>query len=604
MTEVTRGAWSGSRRPGATGRFGSLPPMNGPGTATPDAAAGAVPGVPDGMAAIEAQLLGPGGYFETTTIEVGGESMTVFANRLPHLRAALDAAEAFGDRDYVVFADREQRRVVTHQEHRRAVASVARVLREEYGVRPGDRVAILAANCPEWIVTFWAAVSLGAIAVGLNGWWVGDEILYGLEDSDPAVLVADRRRLARLDGVDPGVPTIVIEDDLDRIWHAYPDEPLPDVPIAEDDPALILYTSGTTGRPKGAVNTHRNVLAAIGMSFFHGARNAMSRPPDPDAAPAGPICQLVTYPLFHVSGLHMGAVAFMISGIRSVWTLGRFDEELVMELIQTEGITGWSYTPTMLHRIVHHPRLAEYDLSGLRQGGGGGAAFSPALLERARASIPNIRSSMGVGYGQTECAALATINAGEELVAYPESVGRPLPTVDLEIRSEDGRVLPEGEDGEIFVRGPMVMPGYWRRPEATAETLLPSGWLRTGDIGRLEGGRLYLATRKRDLILRGGENVYPIEIENRLEAHPDVAEVAVIGVDDEVLGQEVKAIVVPRAGTSPDPEQLRTFCAETLAYYKVPAHWELRTEPLPRNALGKVVKAALTEPDAMQFAEE
>jgi acyl-CoA synthetase (AMP-forming)/AMP-acid ligase II len=560
-------------------------------------------GVPDGMAAVEAQLLGPGGFFELTTDSVDGETMTVFARRLPHLRAALEAAEAFGDREYVVFADRTQRRVLTHPEHRRAVASVARVLREEHGVGPGDRVAILAANCPEWIVAFWAAVSLGAIAVGLNGWWVGDEIRYGIADCDPAVLVVDRKRLERLEGEDPGVPTIVIEDDFDRLWHAHPDAPLPDVAIAEDDPALILYTSGTTGRPKGAVNTHRNVLAAIGMSFFHGARMAMSRPADPDA-PSAPICQLVTYPLFHVSGLHMGAIAFMVSGIRSIWTLGRFDPEVVMELIQTEGITGWSYTPTMLHRVVHHPRLDEYDLSGLRQGGGGGAAFSPALLETARTAIPNIRASMGVGYGQTECAALATINAGEELVAFPESAGRPLPTIDLEIRDEDGKPLPEGEDGEIFVRGPVVMPGYWRRPEATAATILPGGWLRTGDVGHMEGGRLHLATRKRDLILRGGENVYPMEIENRVEAHPDVAEVAVIGVDHEVLGQEVKAVVVPMPGATLDAEELHAFCAASLAYFKVPAHWEIRTEPLPRNALGKVVKAALTEPDSLQFAEE
>ncbi|MGZ4675150.1 MAG: class I adenylate-forming enzyme family protein [Acidimicrobiia bacterium] len=560
-------------------------------------------GVPDGMAELEATLLGPGGMFELATITRDGDPMTVFANRLPHLRAALEAAEAFGDRDYVVFADRTTRRIVTHAEHRRAVASTARVLAEEYGVGPGDRVAILAANCPEWIVTFWAAISLGAIAVGLNGWWVGDEIRYGLADCEPTVLVADRKRLDRLDGDDPGVPTIVIEDDFDRIWHAHPDAELPTQPIAEDDPALILYTSGTTGRPKGAVNTHRNVIAAIGMSFFHGARMAMSRAPDPDA-PNRPICQLVTYPLFHVSGLHMGAVAFMISGIRSVWTLGRFDPEVVMELIETEGITGWSYTPTMLHRVVHHPRVSEFDLSGLRQGGGGGAAFSPALLERARTVIPNIRASMGVGYGQTECAALATINAGPELVAFPESAGRPLPTIELEIRDDDGHALPEGEDGEIVVRGPMVMPGYWRRPEATAEVILPGGWLRTGDIGRIEDGRLYLATRKRDLILRGGENIYPIEIENRLEAHPDVAEVAVIGVDHESLGQEVKAVVVARPGATLDAEALAAFCAEALAYYKVPAHWEIRDEPLPRNALGKVVKAALVDASTLQFAEE
>lgn len=558
-------------------------------------------GIPDGMAALEAQLTAVGGIFEVGQEIVQGRPMEVFTRRLRSLRDALVAAEGFGDREYVIFADQDTRRVITHAEHRRAVASTAQVLREEYGVGPGDRVAILAANCPEWIVTFWAAVSLGAIAVGLNGWWVGDEIRYGIADSDPVVLVADRKRLDRLNGDDPGVPTIVIEDDFDRIWHAHPDAVLPTQAIDEDDPALILYTSGTTGRPKGAVNTHRNVIGAIGMSFFHGARIAMLNPSPPDAAP---VCQLVTYPLFHVSGLHMGAIAFMISGIRSVWTLGRFEPEVVMGLIQDEGITGWSYTVTMLHRVITHPNLADYDLSGLRNGGGGGSAFSPALLEKARAAIPNLRGAMGVGYGQTECAALATVNAAAELVAFPESAGRPLPTVEIEIRGDDGVPLPAGEDGEIFLRGPMVMPGYWRRPEETAETLLPGGWLRTGDIGRMEGGRLYLATRKRDLILRGGENVYPIEIENRLEAHPAVAEVAVIPLDHEALGHEVKAVVVPMPGEILDAEELAAFCAETLAYYKVPTAWEFRTEPLPRNATGKVVKAVLMAEDDLSFAEE
>lgn len=561
----------------------------------------ATSGIPEGMEALEAQLIGPGGFFELTTAPVGGEPMEVFSKRLPNLRAAVEASEAFGDREYVTFCDRETRRVITHAQHRRAVASVARVLAEEYGIGPGDRVAILAANCPEWIVTFWAAVSLGAIAVGLNGWWVGDEIRYGIEDCDPAVLVADRKRLDRLDGQDPGVRTIVIEDEFDRLWDAYPDTALPSQPIDEDDPALILYTSGTTGRPKGAINTHRNVIAAVGMSFFHGARMAMSKPGPPDAAP---VCQLVTYPLFHVSGLHMGAIAFMISGIRSVWMLGRFDPEVVMSLIQDEGITGWSYTVTMLHRVVTHPNLGDYDLTGLRNGGGGGSAFSPALLERARTAIPNLRGVMGVGYGQTECAALATVNAGEELVAFPESAGRPLPTVQLEIRDGEGVTLGEGEDGEIFIRGPMVMPGYWQRPEATAETVQAGGWLRTGDIGRMEGGRLYLATRKRDLILRGGENVYPIEIENRIEAHPGVAEVAVIPSDHEALGHEVKAVVVPMPGVTLDPAELAAFCGETLAYFKVPSVWEIRTESLPRNATGKVVKAVLMDEATLQFTED
>lgn len=561
----------------------------------------AATGVPEALRQIEHELTAPGGMFEVVEEDVLGERMPVFANRLPNLREAVVRSAAFPDASYVLFTDGDSRRALTFGEHLRAVASVAAALRDRFGVGPGDRVAILAANCPEWIVTFWAAVSLGAIAVGLNGWWVGPEIRYGIDDSDPKVLVADAKRLARLEGADPGVPTVVIEDAFAEMWDHAPDAPLPDVPIAEDDPAVILYTSGTTGRPKGAVNTHRNIAAALGLSFFQGVRMAMFTPPNPDALPAR---SLVNAPLFHVSGLHMAAIAYLVGGASSVWTVGRFDPVTVMRIIERERITHWSYTATMLHRVVTHPALGDFDLSSLRSGGGGGSTFSPALQRRAKEALPNLRSSMGVGYGQTECAALATLNSGEELNRFPESAGRPLPTVGLEIRDLDGKELPEGEEGEIHLRGPMVMPGYWRRPEVNAVTIGPGRWLNTGDIGWMDGGRLYLASRRRDLIIRGGENVYPVEIENRLEEHPDVAEVAVVGVDHTDLGQEVKAILVAAPGRTLDPEALRAWCAESLAYFKVPAHWDIRTEPLPRNAAGKVVKQVLLEEDTLQFVQD
>jgi len=557
--------------------------------------------VPPALARIEADLLAPGGLFETEEVDIGDERMPAFKNRLRSLRDALAASTKFGEREYVVFSDGTERRALTYVEHERAVASMAAALRDRYGIGPGDRVAILAANCPEWIITFWAAVSLGAVAVGLNGWWVGPEIRYGIDDAEPAVLVADRKRLDRLGGADPGVPTVVIEDELPALLAHAPDAPLPDQPIAEDDPAVILYTSGTTGRPKGAINTHRNIAAALSLSFFHGARLAMLKPTPADALP---VRQLVTYPLFHVSGLHMGAVAFLVTGLSSVWLTGRFDPVKVMRLIVDEQITGWSYTPTMLYRVLTHPDLEQYDLSNLRAGGGGGATFSPALIRRTREALPNLRGAVGVGYGQTECAALATINSAAELDEFPESAGRVLPTVELEVRDPFGQVLPDGEEGEICLRGPMVMPGYWRRPEATAETIGPGHWLHTGDLGRMQDGRLWLASRQRELILRGGENVYPVEIENRLEEHPDVAEVAVIPVDHEELGQQVKAVIVLAPGADVDADGLHAFCAEALAYYKVPEHWEIRTEPLPRNATGKVVKQALLDTDDLQFVEE
>ncbi|MGZ6966051.1 MAG: class I adenylate-forming enzyme family protein, partial [Acidimicrobiia bacterium] len=385
------------------------------------------------------------------------------------------------------------------------------------------------------------------------------------------------------------------------IWNHDLAAALPDGPIDEDDPAVILYTSGTTGRPKGAVNTHRNIAAALGLSFFHGARMAMLNPASPDALPP---CQLVTSPLFHVSGLHMTAVAYLVGGVRSIWTVGKFDPRVVMELIERERITHWSYTATMLHRVVSHPALGDYDLTSLRSGGGGGSTFSPALQRRAKEALPNLGSTMGVGYGQTECAARATLTSGEELNRFPESAGRPLPTVQLEIRDAFGAVVPDGVEGEIHLRGPMVMPGYWRRPEATAEVIGAGRWLRTGDIGRLEGGRLYLASRRRDLIIRGGENIYPVEIENRLEEHPRVAEVAILPVEHEELGQEVRAVVVPVAGATVSESELASWCAETLSYYKVPAHWEIRSEPLPRNASGKVVKQVLLDGEPLQFVED
>jgi steroid-24-oyl-CoA synthetase len=252
----------------------------------------------------------------------------------------------------------------------------------------------------------------------------------------------------------------------------------------------------------------------------------------------------------------------------------------------------------VLHRLVNHPDVGKYDLSSVRTVGGGGSPIAPSMLERTRKVFPNARTSLGIGYGQTECAALATLNNGQELIDYPMSVGRPAPTVELEIRDPFNRAVPDGDEGEVCLRGPMVMPGYWRRPEATAETIGPDGWLHTGDIGRMEGGRLYLASRKRDLILRGGENVYPVEIEKCIEDHPDVEECAVIGVDDPELGQAVKAVLVPRRGHTVDVEQVRAYAATELAYYKVPAHWEVRTEPLPRNAAGKILKDVVRDAHA------
>jgi acyl-CoA synthetase (AMP-forming)/AMP-acid ligase II len=305
-----------------------------------------------------------------------------------------------------------------------------------------------------------------------------------------------------------------------------------------------------------------------------------------------------------MSGLHAGAIMMLAVGGKTVWRSGRFDPEDVLRLIEKERITSWAGLGSMAPLVLNHPKLGDYDLSSLRNLGSGGAPTSPTVLERMKQVSPVGARARGLGYGLSESVATVSMIGGDELEERPTSVGRVQPTFAVEIRDADGRPLPEGREGEIHVRSPYTMLGYWRNEAATRAALGPSRWLATGDVGRIEQGYLFINSRARDMILRGAENVYPVEIEHRLEAHPAVAEAAVIGVDHPELGQEVKAIVVPRPGARIDFAELARFVAEKLAAYKVPAHFELRSEPLPRNAAGKVLKNVLAGRAPSAFVED
>ena len=555
------------------------------------------------IAEVDALLTGEGGFFETTTASVNGVEVTTAKNRAPHLRALLQHSATHGgdgNARYYVFDDGTE---ATFAQNIATSASLAAGLAERFGVGPGDRVAILAANSPEWIQSFWAITSLGAVAVAMNGWWTEDEIRYGLELTNPTLLLADAKRAARL-GDDPGVPLVVFEDDFAVIRDHAPGAALPDTPIDEDDPATILFTSGTTGRPKGAIITHRNFNAYITCAFILGARDAFRFPADPDAAAKPPMLSLAASPLFHISGLHSCCVTAVASGMGHVWTTGRFDPEKVLQLTEQHKITRLSGVTTQIWRIIEHPKFDEYDTSSVSSIGGGGSVWSPELLRACRQALPHADRAVGVGYGLTECSGLATHAGDDVLVEHPESVGSAIPTCEIAIHDDDDKPLPDGTIGNVMVRGPMVTPGYWDNPEATADAIRPGGWLRTGDFGRIEDGLLFLASRRTDLIIRGGENIYPVEIENRLDEHPAVREVVVLGVDHRELGQEVKAYVVPFDGVEVVTEDLAAFVGETLAPHKVPTHWEIRTEPLPRNATGKILKQVVAGTAQNTFIEE
>ncbi len=551
------------------------------------------------------QLTGPGGPFEIVTEEVLGETLPVLKNRPRSLREMLAASVAHGEKEYLVHEDRR----ITYTDHVGLVASTACVLQDRYGIGRGDVVAILAANGPDWPIFFWATVSLGAVVSSMNGWWTADEIEYGVKRTTPKLLVGDRRRLERVAHLDLGIPILELESERDAVFAHAPDAELPQVPIDEDDRAVILFTSGTTGRPKGAVASHRGIIGFVQVNIVGGALaavtaaregNAPPRDPNPPAQEAS----LVTAPMFHLSGLYASIVMQLHLGGKLVSRPGRFDPREVLRLIEAEKITMWSALGAMGPRVATHPDLAKYDLSSVRSIGFGGAPASPAVQDLLRKAFPNAAQNVGIGYGSSETVAVVSSIRGPEYARHPESAGRIQPMQEVEIRADDGRVLPEGQEGEIHVRSAFLMCEYWNDPEATARSILPGRWLATGDVGRIEDGLLTINSRARDMILRSAENVYPVEIEYRLDAHPEVRESAVVGVDHLELGQEVKAIVVPEPGVSIDPEKLAAWCAETLAAFKVPSLWEVRAEPLPRNASGKILKSVLTGEASVTQVEE
>ncbi|MFD8451383.1 MULTISPECIES: class I adenylate-forming enzyme family protein [Streptomyces] len=527
-----------------------------------------------------AALTGPGGRFELAEDDVLGARLPVFTHRQRALHEVLHASVAHADRDYIVTADRR----ITFAGHAAQVASLARVLREEYGIAKGDRVAIAAANSPEWIETFWATVSIGAVAVGFNAWWSPREMAHGVANAEPSLVVADARQSAKLAGC--GVPVVSLEDDVSRFAAAHPDAPLPSADVAEDDPAVILYTSGTSGRPKGAVHTHRNLLAVV---EYHRLNDALLHEFG-DPLTAEDRVYLLTLPLFHIASLHNLAVPRLATGSRIALHQGAFDVDAVLGMVERERVTNWGAVPTMAHRLLEHGGADRYDTSSLTAFALASAPSTTAFKERLRRELPFAKDSLVDSYGLTEsCTAIAAANP-QELAAAPGTLGRPVTGVRLEIRDPLGEVLGEGEEGEVWVRSMYNMLGYWRDPGATADTIGADRWLRTGDLGCLREGRLFLVSRRSDLIIRGGENIYPAEIETVLVEHPDVAECLVIGTPHPDLGQEVAAVVVLRPGAEVTEEELREYAAKELAYFKVPRRWRLTDESLPRNATGKVIR--------------
>ncbi|MHB8506821.1 MAG: class I adenylate-forming enzyme family protein [Acidimicrobiales bacterium] len=552
-----------------------------------------------------AQVTAPGQIFEVVETEVLGVRHRVFAHAPVTLRALFEGARGHGGRTFLVYEDERWSFAAVMA----AVDAFAAALVGRYGVKPGERVAIGMRNYPEWVVSFAAITSIGAISVSLNAWWTEEELAFALGDSAPRVLVADRERAARAaataarlgvevvvvragDGAGPpnGLPPGAARWEEVLVDGA----PMPDVEVGADDDATILYTSGTTGRAKGAVSTNRAVMQAL---FGFACRTVIERTRKGGGAPAdeGELTDMsfiLIVPLFHVTGCVPVMLSCFALGLKLVM-MHRWEPERALELIERERVTAFVGVPTQSWDLLESPRFHEFDTSSLRSIGGGGAPAPPALVHRVAGSFSG--GTPTIGYGMTETNALGPGNSGADYLDRPTSTGRTVSIMGVSVRGPRGEELPADRSGEVWLRGPNLIRGYWNRPDATSEAFV-DGWLRTGDLGHLdEEGFLYVEDRIKDMILRGGENVYSAEVESALYEHPGVHEAAVFGVPHERLGEEVAAVVVAKRGRDVGAAELQAFVGERLAAFKVPSRVRVVAEPLPRNAAGKVVKRELRE---------
>ncbi len=541
---------------------------------------------------------------------VDGVSMKIYANAPPTIRTILELAEPqFGARDYLVYEDER----VTYAAFTRAVEHFAKLLQEQFGIQKGDRIAVIMRNFPQWPVPFFAALSIGAIATPMNSWWTADELEYGLKDCGAKIAVIDPQIHDRIKDKVAGLTeleAIIVARGGDKVsgdnvysmealigtansWASLEKIGLPAVDLHPDDDATIMYTSGTTGRPKGALASHRAIISNMLNSLTCQMRMLLRRgeePAEPD--PEEQSATLLAIPFFHATGAFAVLIPSMLQGNKIV-SMYKWDAGEALPIIEREEINAVGGVPAIAWQLLEHPERDNYDLSTIKAISYGGAPSAPELVTTIKKRFPE--AAPGNGWGMTETCATASLNIGEDYVNRPDSAGSPPGAVELKIIDPDGKEVAPGEVGELWCKGPMNCKAYWNKPEATAETFV-DGWVVTGDLARIdEEGFLYLVDRAKDMLIRGGENIYCIEVESALYDHPAVMDASVVGIPHKILGQEVGAVVQLKPGTSASEDELRAHVRNQIAAFKVPVEIQFQDEPLPRNANGKILKPELRD---------
>ena len=557
------------------------------------------------------QLTAPGEAFEMAEVPIRGITTRTWKNGPTSLRELFLLSRSFGSATFVVCEEDR----VSYEAFARATLALASELQRQ-GVQKGDRVALVMRNLPEWPVAFYAAVLAGAIVAPLNAWWTSPELEYGLMDSGAKVAILDAERFERLgDHLDhcpdlarvyvarqptSDVPAGVADPRVSRLeniigpvsgWAALPQGVAPEVVLEPEDDAAIFYTSGTTGKPKGALATHRNICTIVGTAGFAAARTLLRRgSPPPVADAAQQKATLLVVPLFHVTGCVAVLAPLMSRGSKLV-LMRRWDVPGAMSLIERERINATGGVPTIAWQLVEHPERARYDLSSLESLAYGGAPSAPELVRKIKEVFPAVEP--GNAWGMSETSGAFTSHFAEDYEARPDSCGTATAVGDLKIVDADGRSLPPHTVGELWVKGPQVVKGYWNKPDETAQTFV-DGWMKTGDLARVdEEGRCYIVDRAKDMLIRGGENIYCVEVENVFYEHPAVIDAALVGIPHRTLGEVPAAVVALKQSGVAGEDELRNFVAARLAAYKVPVAIAFWPEPLPRNANGKILKADL-----------
>jgi long-chain acyl-CoA synthetase len=547
---------------------------------------------------IQTELVSAGQVFELETVSVHGNPLRVFKNAPRTLGEVWLTAAKRGDIPYLIFDDV----VTTFTEADKQVRSLAAWLQAQ-GIQQGDRVAVGMRNYPEWVIAYWATQCIGAVLVSLNAWWVTEELKYALTDSGARAVVVDGERQDRLSNEvlqELGINIAVVTRGEDRqgwaMWHDVTADEKPDireVRIDTDDIATILYTSGTTGFPKGAAGTHRNYITNMWNGLLGVAVGARVAGVTSSSAPKPQTVALSTFPFFHIAGL-CGMNANTNNGV-CIITQYKWDAADALRLVEKYKVNTLGGVPTVVRSFLEHPDFDKYDLSSIAAISQGGAPVPPdsvATIEKEFAG----KVGAANGYGLTETTAAVIGNSGAAYFAKKDSVGLPFVGTDIRVVNEDGVDLPAGSIGEVWIYGPNNVQGYWNKPEETAKAFT-DGWFHSGDAGFVdEDGFVYIVDRIKDMVLRGGENVYCVEVETVLFEHDAVKDCAVIGLPHEKLGEEVAAVIVPADGRgAQDAEALVEFLRSRLAGFKVPSKVFWQADELPRNATGKVLKKDLRD---------